>query len=328
MSTGKEIPYQLRPNKFIDRQIFLELAGRIVPQKKAGRYVYISMGGKHLVDHEAFYRRLGISKLYSFDSDPTVVDRQLCNRPVSTAKCVELMSGSLAGEIDSILTDFSPASNMIVWLDYTRPSERLSQLQELTECLKKAQPGDLFRITMNADDFTLRGDWRKDDFETPGLYRADRLKSQIGDFYPSKILTIGDDELPEVLVRSIILACSAASQGKRITFHPVLNTAYADGQRMVTSAVLALSSGDALPTGLLDWEFLPNSDSDCVNISVPDLSMREKILIDRFLDRSPAQIVKAAKFLPTSEADDAREALKSYKRLHRFFPTFMAIGVQ
>jgi len=97
---------------------------------------------------------------------------------------------------------------------------------------------------------------------------------------------------------------------------------------MMTATVLALAPGDPLPTGVLDWEFLSRDWTDIVQISVPDLSMREKIAIDRYLSKSPAQIIRLVKFAPASELDDAKEALESYKRLHRFYPTFFAIGVQ
>jgi hypothetical protein len=327
MSDGKEIPYQLRPNKFIDRQIFLDLLLRVVPLKQVGRYAYVSMGGKHLVDHEAIYRRVGIKSLYCFDGDKDIVDRQQCNKPIASAVCVEMMSGSLAGEIDAILAQFEAAQNLILWLDYTRPAERLSQLQELTACLSKAQSGDVIRITMNADDFTLRGPWEKE-FDAPGKYRAHRLRIQIGDFLSSDVEEIVEGQLPVVLSGAVQLACSIAGEGKRLTFHPILITSYADGQRMLTVTVLALPNGEPLPLGLQDWEFLAKRWSDVVDISAPDLSLREKTLIDRHLSKSPGAIVRAIKFFPANDLDDARKAVASYKRLHRFYPTFLSIGVQ
>jgi hypothetical protein len=326
MMGGKEIPYQLRPNKYIDRQIFLDLLLRIVPLKQAGRYVYVSMGGKHLVDHEAVYRRVGIKSLYSFDGDKVIVERQQCNKPVANAVCSEMMSGSLAGEIDEILAEFE-AESLVIWLDYTRPTERLSQLQELTACLGKAQSGDVIRITMNADERTLRGDWQKE-FATPALYRAHRLRLQIGEFLNADVQEVAEGALPAVLAGAVELACSIAGEGKRLKFHPVLITSYADGQRMVTVTMLVLPNGEPLPLGLQDWDFVAKNWNDVVDITAPDLSLREKAIIDRHLSKSPAAIVKAIKFLPADDLEDARKAVSSYKRLHRFYPTFLPIGVQ
>ena len=79
--SGDEIPYQLRPNKFIDRQMFLELLSRLVMPRGPENYVYVSMGGRHLVDHYAIYNKLGIQALFSFDFDRNEVARQKFNRP-------------------------------------------------------------------------------------------------------------------------------------------------------------------------------------------------------------------------------------------------------
>lgn len=83
-----------------------------------------------------------------------------------------------------------------------------------------------------------------------------------------------------------------------------------------------------LPPGLQGWEFKPKSWSDIVEISAPDLSLREKVEIDKHLKKGPSAILKAIKFKPTSELDDARIAIASYKRLHRYYPSFYAIGIQ
>lgn len=328
MNAARDIPYQLRPNKFIDRQIFLDLLARVVPLRPDGDYIYVSMGGKHLVDQESVYRRVGIRHLYSFDGDAGVVARQQCNKPITQAQCVEMMSSALAGEIDNILDLFKPASKLIIWLDYTDPKERLAQLQELTECLKRGQPGDLVRITMNANDRTLSGDWQRAGFERPSQFRAARLREQIGDFFDKEIEEILEDQLAPALARSVFLACSQAQEEKGFKYEPLLVTSYADGQRMVTATVLVLEETGELPIGLQDWEFLAKGWHDIVEISAPDLSLREKVAIDKHLSETPEAIIQAVKFAPASEQDDAHQALLSYKRLHRFYPTFFAIGIQ
>jgi hypothetical protein len=326
--SGKDVPYQLRTNKFIDRQIFLDLLSRVIPLKAQGQYVYISMGGKHLVDQEAAYRRLGIRNLYSFDKDEAVVARQEWNKPTSSAVCVEMPSSSLAGEIDSIMHRFAPAGNFVIWLDYTNPADRLSQLQEFTECLKRAESGDVIRITMNAEDFTLRGPWKEERFAGPAPYRAARLKQQIDDYFDATITEIGENQLSSVLAKAVSLACSMAEEQRRTKFAPLLVTSYADGQRMMTATVLALGPGDEIPKGLQDWEFLAHRWTDVLDIFVPDLSLREKLAIDRHLAKGPAAILKRIPFVPANDIDEAREALSSYKKLHRYYPTFFPVGVQ
>lgn len=328
MASGETIPYQLRPNKYIDRQIFMELLSKIVSYKAHGNYVYISMGGKHLVDLEAVYRKIGVSNLYSFDGNSDVVERQHCNLPHFKAVCENLHSSALAGSIDGIMAKFQPAEHMIVWMDYTN-ANRLAQLQEFGELLKRCRPGDVARITMNAHSPTLNtADWEKLGFASPAHKLAYSLRDQIGEYLPAEISALKKEEFPQALAGAIKMVASAASSETNLEFIPILLSSYADGQRMFTATVLTVEEGHKLPSGLEGWEFLAKNWSRVLEISVPDLSIREKVLIDKHLAKGPAAIIKAAKFKPISELDEAKIALQSYKKLHRFYPTFQAIGVQ
>jgi putative O-methyltransferase len=329
VNSAADIPYQLRPNKFIDRQIFVDLLSRVIPGKRDGTYVYVSMGGKHLVDQESVYRRTGVRNLFSFDGSASVVDRMACNRPLDRAVCVEMHSGSLAGEIDSILARFWGTENIIVWFDYTKANERFSQLQEFAELLKRGRAGDVFRITMNADHRNVGvGNWQKEGFKSPGHSRAWRLRDQIGAYLPNGLESVPEEGMANALASAVAVAVSEAEAETDLLFSPVLLTSYADKQRMFTATVFAHTERTGLPEGLLGWEFLSSSWSDVIDIAAPDLSLREKTLIDRHLTKDPGDIIDAIGFLPATEHDDAIAALQSYKRLHRFYPTFYAIGIQ
>jgi hypothetical protein len=328
MAVGADIPYQLRPNKFIDRQLFLDLLSRVVSSYAEGNYAYISMGGKHLVDQESIYRRVGIKNLYAFDGSPEVVARMACNRPLPETVCTEMYSGELPGKIDTILEHFPGAQNLIVWLDFTEADERLSQLQEFAATLKKARAGDVFRITMNSDDSTLNGDWQGAKAAGPGAHRAAQLRNQIGDYFPARLRTISEDRLPWSLAEAVSLSASEAEGETDLVFRPVLLTTYADRQRMFTATVLAQANGEMAPQGLSGWEFLPDGWAHIVQIIAPDLSIREKLAIDGLLAHEPAEIIRQIGFRPATDAAYALASLASYKQLHRFYPTFYAIGIQ
>src|SRR5688572_27919562 len=94
--------------------------------KAEGTYAYVSMGGKHLVDQESVYRRIGIRNLFSFDGSADVIDRTLFNRQLCSAICVKMHSGALAAEIAGILARFQAGEYSTVWLDHTNHLERLS----------------------------------------------------------------------------------------------------------------------------------------------------------------------------------------------------------
>lgn len=122
--SGQEIPYQLRPNKFIDRQLFIELLVRLIVPRGPEKYIYVSMGGRHLIDHHAVYNQLGIKAQYSFDRDANEVKRQQFNRPTGNTVCAELSSADLPLKLDEILRAFPSKRNLIVWLDYTGAERR------------------------------------------------------------------------------------------------------------------------------------------------------------------------------------------------------------
>jgi hypothetical protein len=172
-----EDPYQLRPNKFIDRQMFIELLSRLIVPRGIEKYIYVSMGGRHLVDHYAVYNRLGIDAQFSFDMNGNEVARQRLNRPTGATVCVEMNSAALPSQIDAILQRFPSKRNLIVWLDYTS-ADRRTQLQEAVQTLVRLRHGDIFRITLNADARTLAAanEWKEKGAEGPGEYRAEKLR--------------------------------------------------------------------------------------------------------------------------------------------------------
>lgn len=329
MASAEDIPYQLRPNKFIDRQIFIDLLTLTCARKGAQDYIYVSMGGKHLVDQESVYRRVGIKNLYSFDGSEWVVKRQEKNAPHDGVICESLHSSSLPGYVDILADVFEPASQFIFWLDHTNPSGRLQQLQELSQLLQKCQAGDVVRITMNSAKGTLSGDWEAGGFSSPASFRAHKLKDSLGEFFPANVTTVGSDEIAVILSQAVALAASQAENVSKLVYIPILLTTYADGQRMFTATILTMESGgNDVPEELKAWEFLPTNWTDIVDISAPDLSMKEKLLIDRCLTRSPTKIIEEIGFTLAKKAEDAERAVESYKRLHRYYPSFYAIGIQ
>jgi hypothetical protein len=328
VADGQDIPYQLRPNKFIDRQIFLDLLIHICAIKGPSSYLYVSMGGKHLVDHESVYRRVGIRNLFSFDGSDWVVQRQLKNAPHDDVICQQMHSSSLPGEIEGLLEAYAPAQNFVAWLDYTTAKDRLAQFQEFSQLLQKCQPGDVARISLNADYRTLGNTWKEDGYESPAVFRAGRLKAQLGAYFPSGIAKIAKTEMSIALAQGLALVVAEAAKVTGLNYRPVLLTTYADGLRMFTATILTLDAAGGLPSGIAEWEFLADGWERIIDISAPDLSMREKMLVDRCLTREPKAILDEIGFTLADDPDEAENAIRSYKKLHRFYPTFYAIGIQ
>ena len=325
--SGADIPYQLRPNKFIDRQIFVEMLSRLIMPRGPEKYVYISMGGRHLVDHYAIYNRLGIQAQFSFDLDRNEVARQKFNRPTGATICEEMNSAALPTALDAILQKFPTKQNLIVWLDYTN-TDRLSQLQEAVQTLVRLKHGDVFRITLNAHSQTLgTGDqWKGTGAQNPAEYRANRLREQVADLLPTNIVSIQEDELPSVLVKCVELAAQKAEALKvGLNVQPSLITTYRDGQRMLT-VTCAISEDDAtgqFPSSSFSrWKFACDGWDDLQVISVPILSPKEQYRLDALLHRGPKKTLAGLKFLPADDETASLVAIRSYKSFQRYYPSF------
>jgi len=327
--SADDIPYQLRPNKFIDRQIFLEAMSRLLPVRGPESYIYVSMGGRHLMDHHAAYYTLGIQALYSFDKDANEVARQKFNRPTGKAICEAFSSSELAGRLDEIMSRFRSRQNLIVWLDYTS-ADRRSQFQESKQTLVKLKHGDIFRVTLNADirTFGAKGEWR-DKAVGPGEYRIAKLRSQIGEFVPTIFERMRDDEFPATLSQCLkLLVESAQLEMNGLTVLPILLTTYSDGTPMLTATFAIadpVSEQRFPPEKFKRWKFASRNWEDIRSISSPVLSLREQYRLDQNIHRGAQRMLAGLKFEPAVGEEASLQVLQSYKDYHRYYPNFRPI---
>lgn len=317
------LPYRLRPNKFVDRELFAELISLLVAEKDPNTYAYISMGGSHLSDHLSIYRRAGLRKLYSFDGDPEVVNRQRFNAPFSDVVCEAHFSSELPSRMDEIVKKMG-AQNVIVWLDYTEP-RHIEQLGEIQALSKILQVGDVLRVTMNVDLSTLHKRESQLDTREKALpfdeKRAALLKRVLGGYMPRHIVRIGQNGLPGAVSESIARACQMGLEERPRPAHPVplLITEYKDSSSMLTVTLL-VCDGRGEPRPPAGWSFVPEEWSSVDRIVAPDLSPREKYTLDKVMNDTPAAVASAMGF------DLDPEAIEAYARFHRFYPTFQTVG--
>ena len=323
--SGANIPYQLRPSKFIDRQIFVELLGRLLQVRGPESYIYVSMGGRHLVDHYAVYKELGIKAQYSFDNDKNQVARQKFNRPTDATLCEMMDSADLPSRLDTISNKFRSKRHFIVWLDYTGTSWK-AQLQEAEEVLVRLRHGDVFRITMNADHRNLKQG--SGDPPARAKNRANYLRNEIGALMPTSITEIDESplSLAKIFAQCIsLVADSAKARMSSLKFTPVLTTSYADGQRMltITCVVSEEDNEEKFPNANFGrWEFASKSWDDVHDISVPVLSAKERFKLDANLKKTGKAMLAALRFLPAEDEQQSLAEVASYKKFQRFYPAF------
>ena len=321
MGTSRQ-SYRLRPNKHIDRELFAELISLLVTSSSVEDYVYISMGGNHLRDHMAIYRRAGLRKLYAFDLDQEVVDRQVFNVPFKGVICCSHSSAELPARLNDIVEHFK-AEHAIIWLDYTKPN-RLEQLQEIETIAEKMQVGDILRVTMNADFRGLKKYEAQLTPEQKALPQNKRngvlLRRMLGRYLPSGIVELDYSEMVCALAR-----CIGRASARGVEVHsdnrfpqPILLTKYTDTTPMLT-ATMILTDVNGLPEVPKGWEYAPKKWDEIERIVAPDLSARERLALDHLMHKGASEIRDQLGFA----LDDS--AVKSYSKFHRFYPSFQAV---
>ena len=61
------INYQIRPNKNVERKLFLEMFRRLDDRLDITQYRYVGLGGLWFADFSLFHRRLGLTDLTSIE---------------------------------------------------------------------------------------------------------------------------------------------------------------------------------------------------------------------------------------------------------------------
>lgn len=327
--------YMLRQSKFADRRIFVDLLHHLLRLRPLRDYVYIGLGGPSLEDHKLIHRELGIHQLISIEKNQATVKRQRFNAPINSVKLLCMSSQECIANFRSVIQeqDFPDDASVIVWLDYTSPAQIYSQLQEIQALVSLLGHGDVLRVTLNAYPPSLNPLVDRS-ASGPSIQaselratRLQQIEQRLGDFMPPGVSATEMDDrgLPLVISRAMriaVLRSLRASPG--IEFVPLCLLRYADGQQMMTITGILLEGERAQSfldeTGLRSWEFY-SADWDIIHdVTVPDLTVRERLFIDQLNENEfdPNDTTLAI----DASAEELDKLVRLYKRLNRYYPQF------
>lgn len=331
MSGGK-VAYNLRPNKYVERQLFVELLGKICTGNP-GRYVYVSMGGPQLEDLKLVHHALGLCNLVSLEADPVIHQRQLFNLRPSYIVCKPQSTTEFATDFDAFTSNYND-KEFIIWLDYAAANERLQQLTEFRSLLGKLEVGDVLKITLNANPGTLG---EASSGEHPNSMLERRFKNariQLDPFMDLDKFTSNDmnaKRFPIVLCNAIRTVFLDATQHRRLEAVPIAIFLYQDGNhQMLTYTVTLRKRADVakLLDGLREsnWDYTPTSWDNITHINVPNLTPKERLHIEEFLFSSTHEEVHSK--LPFRFAQSEEESLRifeEYARHYRRYPSYFQV---
>lgn len=315
MSAGSSLPYRLRPNKAVDRELFLSLLMRLAPKLALEKYHYVGLGGPFLEDFRLIHGRVGIAKMTCIETEEQVHKRQLFNRPIASIECVHK---SLEDYLDETDLD-SPA---IIWFDYTEPKGITSQIERFARTIGTVPIGSVLRITLNANPSSLgRPDGNLSEAELME-WRLQAFQRRLGALFPNGL--IADGMKQENFGKSLLHALKLAVEKEVLSFRDrrivwALATHYADGQAMVTAALVVCQNDDKTIEEIVKaWEFHATTDAPH-RVDLPALSTLERLTMESSDDAQ----AKMGFELPTSNMGE--NPFDVFKKFYRIYPHFSRV---
>ena len=319
--------YHLRPNKYIDRNLFLQTLIGLNQFAPISEYQYTGFGSYLFDDFKLLHEILNISTMISLEKDPVIYARARFNCPYN---CIEIRNEGSTEYLSSLsLTD---TSHNIFWLDYTDPKSIGTQLADYSILLGKLNTKDIVRITLNANPSTL-GKSSKDADELREK-RLVKLQERVpNEFIPS--MTTPDDltktHYPLLILKILKNVAMDVLQGTKYEpnyLFPLFSSVYEDGQQMLTFTGIVLDKcedetkiQDALQSHnhhSFSW------DNPC-SISIPALSIRELYELNKILPSETAKEQLLHSF-PFVFGRDGNFAVDSYISYYKHYPNFHQVN--
>ena len=332
VSNASSIPYRLRPNKAVDRELFLSLLVRLAATLRLDDYRYVGLGGPFLDDFRLIHGRLGITKLVSIESEEGVHRRQLFNRPVAIVECVH---STLDDYLDSSYFD----EPTIIWLDYTDPRFVSDQIERFARTIGEVPHGSVLRITLNANPTSLgkpdatnsaveAGALGRSSLQSPSVqeWRLARFRARMGYLFPSGLGPDGmtSRNFGRSLLEAVRLAVEReilSHSDRRVSW--CLATHYADGQPMATATLIVRENektGDEVDRLLHEWEFHSTPSAPWL-LDMPALSALERLTLESGSDGE----FPLGYELPKSSM--GADPFETFRKFYRVFPHFSRVEI-
>lgn len=310
MNSASLINYEIRPCKFVERKMLLVSFARIISMFKQN-YQYIGFGGLAFTDFKLFHKELYINKMYSIEGGDYSLERLSINNPYSYISIKKGMSTEVLRSIDLSLPS-------IIWLDYDDVLS-MTVFDDINIAFQALSHGSLFLISCNRQLRNNKG--------TP--YTPDELYDIFGTVIPIDLPNdcCSDQNTPNTIYKLLLYSCNKVIEdrnklGANIKFVPLINIKYNEyrGARMYTfGGIILKKEFDESSLNVDDLEFIRTDQA--YEISIPNLSFREKLYINQILGNDDKEKDVIDKGI-ISQQD-----LSDYKKSYRFMPNFYDVRI-
>lgn len=319
--------YHLRPNKSIDRNLFIQTLIGLSSFFPISEYQYTGFGSYLFDDFKLLHDTLNIQHMISLEKEKPEFERAKFNCPYN---CIEVKNVESTEYLAELYIEDDVHN--IFWLDYVSPNELGTQLADYATLLNILNAGDIVRITLNANPSSLG---KCNDPDKLKQYRFDRLKERVQDKY-FPVTAVPDDVTTEKYPLLLLKILKNVTMDvlvdeplyKPCFLMPLFSTVYADGQQMLTFTGIVLDSHEKkndieralrnYPHNTFKW------DVPC-QIQIPPLSVREISEINKLLPSENARQQLMDKF-PFVFSEKERQAVDSYISFYKYYPNFHQVS--
>lgn len=328
--SGGYIPYHLRHNKSIDREVFLEGLSKLNRLFDISSYTYIGFGGPMLEDFRHVHSKMTINNLISIEEDPAIFKRQLYNQPFHCIDCQQLNSSQF-------IETYPYDKPTITWLDYASAKKISRDLDDIKNLSTKVSDGDILKITFPVNPASY---YNREHGETAESYAENfkrAVKSKLGRIYTTHDfnVTVKDvsprnltNLMSGILIDAFKLALERGLSGRRhpMVYIPLVVNRYNDGTHTMLTVFGLYRIKEAYRETiegcqLNNWNFISNHWKDIQEISIPTLTIKEKIDLDSCLPMRNV-FMEAASEIALNEVESM-----NYFKYYRLYPNFHRIMV-
>lgn len=328
MADGRSIAYHLRPNKAVDREIFIELLSRVVASANDPDFRYIGLGGPFMEDFRQLHARTAIKRMTCVERDANVHMRQRFNLPLAFVE-------PAVGELGEYLSgqDLSQQT-CALWLDFSDSEKLYERIDLFAALLKDCAFGSVVKLTLNANPGQLG---KTEEASENRLHerRLQRLESLLQGYFPNDATKeeMAWRSFGKVLLRAVRVAVHEQLKGSGAEFLGISSFLYSDGQPMVTVTGAVVRPGETeaflARNALKSWDFYRSDWWLPRVIDMPLLSTRERLVLERGLhDAATTSVRDMLGFdLPNGALVSSTDVLEMCRRFYRLYPQFAKVDL-
>lgn len=328
--------YHLRPNKAVDRLLFIEMIHALELYIPIDKHTYVSLGGPFLEDIRLVAQSFPKLSLVSIEEDVEIYKRQKFHH------CSTRLTLRREPFATYLATSY-PTSPTITWADFVDfDRETLTQVSDIA---RKATPSSMLRVTVRAvspvfdelrvprREFLPAGRAKEFDAFSEDFQKRFTVPDAAYDRSWFSWPAFGEEQYPTLVCQMLNAAIAGACAAPK-RFMPLHACMYSDGTVMLSfTGIFCLAEHwDETAAYFAGEGYLAGKAIHVEPINVPALTTKERLHLEGLLPtkkRDGRVCQDTLKYLIEGERSERESVyrLEQYERYHRFYPYFAKMSV-